>query len=204
MEEELYQLLYSLKLGDGCFITQRKTANKTYRVQTSSIKFDYLKYKENILNKYGIETKDVKCTSGYKVESKIYGFTTHVNRQVTEVGRMSKLEIINKLDINGLICYYLDDGSLHKTKHTMHLYTCSFTDLEVDYLIEKIYELFPIKKCNKRYERKKDGRIFPLIYIPVAVAKEFNNYVRDFLLHNNINSMLYKTFLPSQTIESIE
>ena len=204
MNNELYQLLLSLKLGDGCFITQRKTLSKTYYLKVNSINSDYLGYKESVLNKYGIATKPIKCQSGYNKESNIKGFTTLTVSEVSEIGNMSISNIIKDLDILGLTYYYLDDGSLHKHKHFMHLYCNSFSIDESKELVDKIYEIFPQKKCSLHFDRKKDGRVFPYIYIPCSVSKVFTLYVRKFLLDNDINSMLYKTFLPSQTIENIE
>lgn len=204
MNSLLYQLLLSLKLGDGSYITQRRGEFKTYRVQTNSINEDYIQYKRTVFENNGVVTKSIKCLSGYNKNSKIVGFTTHVTRETTFVGNLKNGECILNLDLIGLIQLYLDDGSLHKRKHFMHIYCNSFAEADVNLLIDKIFELFPTKKCSFRWERKKDGRIFPFIYIPVCVAKDFNIKVREFLINNNINSLLYKTFLPSQTIESID
>lgn len=122
MEHELYQLLLSLRIGDGCFVNQRKTLSKTYHVQTSSINKDYLMQKEKVFNAYKIKTRAMRCVSGYKEDSDICGFVTATTPEITCVGNMDKLSVIDQLDILGLIYYYLDDGSLHKTKHYMNIY----------------------------------------------------------------------------------
>lgn len=202
MNNELYQLCLSLKIGDGCYVSQSSTT-KNFHMSTRSINKDYLDYKRNIFTKNDILTKDIVCPSGYKKGSIIYGFSTRVEPIISVVGNMSKIEILDSLDILGLILYYLDDGSLHKNKHFMHLYCNSFNSLEVEKLIEILYNFFPQKRCPVRYDKKKDGRVFPYIYIPVCVAKEFSKLVYDFLVRNNINSLLYKTISPSQTIENI-
>lgn len=201
MNNELYQLLLSMKIGDGCYATQRKGFPKTYRVQTNSTKEDYIRHKEMVLNKYGLITRPMKCVSGYKRESNIIGFATNVTEETTIVGNMSVSDVIKELDINGLIYYYLDDGSIHSTKHCMNIYCCSFSDDEARELIDKLYDLFPQKRCSLLHERKKDGRVFPYVYVPTIVAKEISEFVRKFLIDNNISSMLYKTISPSQTIE---
>jgi hypothetical protein len=204
MNNKLYQLLLSLKLGDGCYITQNVTENKRYRVSTNSIKRDYVEYKRSILESFGLKTKDIKCFSGYNKNSNMYGITTHVTVETTLVGNMSLKSAIEDLDSYGIILLYLDDGSLHKTKHYMHIYCNSFSIEETNLLIDKIFSFYPQKRCALRFDRKKDGRCFPYVYVPKSVACEMNKDVRDFLISNNIDSLLYKTFLPSQTIESID
>ena len=115
---------------------------------------------------------------------------------------MSIDEILDSLDLHGLILYYLDDGSLHKRKHFMHIYCNCFNYDETEHLIDIIYKFFPIKRCSHRFDKKKDGRKFNYIYIPTAVAYEFSIVVYKFLVDNNISSLLYKAISPSQTIES--
>lgn len=205
MNNELYQLLLSGKIGDGCFITQtKKSSNKRYYFLTNSINSDYIKHKQDIFTKNGIFTRKLNCSSGYKKTSKIYGFSTNVISEVTEIGNMNIEDVLDNLDLKGLIYYYLDDGTLHKHKHFMHIYCNTFSEHEANKLIELLYKYYPIKKCKLAYDRKKDGRIFPYIRIPVPTAREFSKDIRKFLIDNNINSLLYKTVSPSQTIENIE
>lgn len=203
MNNELFQLLLSLRLGDGSFITQNKTENKNYHVITSSINKDYIEYKRNVLEQNGIFVRSMKCSSGYKKSSQIFGISTRISKEISIVGNLSITDCINNLDMTGLIMLYLDDGSLHKNKHTMHLYCNSFKDGDVLALVEKIHELLPQKSVSVYFDRKRDGRVFPYLYFPRCVVDTLNIYVRDFLIQNNINSLLYKTFLPSQTVESI-
>lgn len=203
MNNELFQLLLSLRLGDGSFITQNKTENKNYHVITSSINKDYIEYKRNVLEQNGIFVRSMKCSSGYKKSSQIFGISTRISKEISIVGNLSMTDCINNLDMTGLIMLYLDDGSLHKNKRTMHLYCNSFKDDDVLALVEKIHELLPQKSVSVYFDRKRDGRVFPYLYFPRCVVDTLNIYVRDFLIQNNINSLLYKTFLPSQTVESI-
>lgn len=204
MNNELYQLLLSMRIGDGCFVNQRKKSNPTYHLATNSISWDYVEYKQSIFNKYGICTAPYISHSGYGSLKVQHGFRTRVEPEITLVGRMSVEEIIQDLDIFGLCLYYLDDGTLHQKKHFMQIYCNSFTDSQTILLADKIYTLFPIKRCTLRKDRKKDGREFNYLYIPKTVTAVFSDYVREFLITNNINSLLYKTISPSQTIESIE
>ena len=194
MDNELLQLLISGKLGDGSFINQRKTEPKTYRFATNSINADYLNYKKSVCDKYGLYTiYEYGKHSGYNPDRSLYSFRTKIHNETTYVGRLSVESAIELLDKLGLIYYYLDDGSLHKRKHFMHLYCNTFTDHQAQLLADIIWKYYPQKRCTVRYEHKKDGRVFAVIYIPVVVATEFSKDVRDFLLEHNISSLLYKT-----------
>ncbi len=202
MNKELNQLLLSLRLGDGSYPCSSEKLG-TYKLYTSSIKEDYIKYKRSILTKNGIYTRDVNAKSGYGSDKKIFAFSTNIEKCISEVAVMDKIDVINSLDMNGLILYYLDDGSLHKSKRTIHLYCSSFSDEEVECLVNKVHELLK-EKIPKRYnDIKRDGRVFPYLYLPVDTAKVLSEYTREFLLNNKIDSLLYKTIPPSQTIERI-
>lgn len=203
MDNELYQLLLSLKLGDGCYVNQRKLSKPTYYVMTNAINHDYVQYKERLLNNHGIETAHYIRHSGYGSSKLQHGIRTHVEVETTIVGRMSIDDIVKDLDLFGMCLYYLDDGSLHKHKHFMHLYSNSLTYEQIEVLIDKFYGWFPIQRCKHRIEKKKDGREFGYIYIPKIVATSFSENVREILVSNNVESLLYKTIPPSQTIENI-
>lgn len=194
MNNEIFQLLLSGKIGDGSFVNQRKTGTKTYRFCTNSVNQDYIEHKQSIFNKHGIATVIEKGKhSGYIPDKYLYAFRTYITEETTAVGNMSIEEVLSNLNKLGLIYYYLDDGSLHKHKHFMHLYCNAFTDNQALMLVDLIEYYYPQKRCTLRYEHKRDGRTFPVIYIPVVVAKEFSKDVRNFLVSNNIQSMLYKT-----------
>lgn len=202
MNNELYQLLLSLKIGDGGYVTQSK--GKTYHLTTNSVNEDYVLYKQHKLEQNGIITRTRhNLYSGYVKDKRLFGFFTHIDDNVSKVGNMSVKDVLNDLDLLGLIYYYLDDGSLHKTKHFMHIYCNSFTVEEAGLLIEVLYKYFPQKRCALRWDKKKDGRSFPYLYVPTCVAREFSIAVRQLLIDNNIHSLLYKTIPPSQTIENI-
>lgn len=79
----------------------------------------------------------------------------------------------------------------------MHIYCNEFSVEETNKLIEKFYQLYPIKACSFRWDKKKDGRKYPYIYIPVKTANVFKEDIKDFLLTNEINSMLYKVGIES-------
>lgn len=199
MNNELKQVLISAKLGDGCFIKYKK-----YYLSLSSINLDYLCYKRDILKSSGVYICPIKVQkSGFTGKSNIYRFETRVHSAITDIGNLNILDCIKGLDKLGLILYFLDDGSLHKNKRFGHIYCNTFTDIEVKALIDIIYSYYPLKRCSKRMDKKKNGREYPYIYIPVSTMFEMSKDVRSFLEHRDIKSLLYKTIPPSQTIEKV-
>lgn len=193
------QLLLSAKFGDACYVNM----GKNYKVMFQNKNLDYLSYKKNELNKLGIYTRDFQTVkSGYKKGSFSYSLDTRVNSILTEYAEIPNIQAIRAFNKEGLILFYLDDGTYHQNKHFMHLYCNTFSDIEVDELIKVFFKHYPQKLCAKRVDRKKDGRSYPYIYIPVVVAEVFKKDVHKFLIKNDIPSLLYKTGLPSQTIES--
>lgn len=192
MDNNLFQLLLSGKLGDGCFINQRKVGTPTYRFNTNSVNLDYVLHKKSVCINAGLITADTLGYSGY-TKNPIHGFRTYVCEDTTLVGSMTIDEVLDNLDLLGLIYFYLDDGSLHKHKYFMHLYCCKFTHAQAQKLSDIIFRFYPQKRCSLRTDRKKDGREFPYLYIPVVVAREFSKDVYAFLNQNQITSLLYKT-----------
>ena len=197
VHDQNLQLVYSLKLGDGCFVKNssgERFGTSTYYVQCSSVNLDYISHKKSILDKLGVYTRPIsdKGKSGYKKDSKIYYFWTRVHPLITKVGNMSVLEILDNLDIEGLVYFFLDDGTFHQNKHFGHIYCNTFNDEEVEKLIDVMFHFYPQKRCVKRVDRKKDGRQYPYIYIPVVVMNEFKKDVQKFLEDNEIYSLLYK------------
>ena len=190
------QLLYSLKLGDGCFVTYstgKRFGTINYSVQCSSINLDYISHKKSKLDKIGVVTQNLRLSkSGYKKDSSVYVFGTRNHQLLTKVGNMSVLEILDNLDIEGLVYFFLDDGTFHQKKHFGHIYCNTFTDEEVEKLIDVMFHFYPQKRCVKRIDRKKDGRQYPYIYIPVVVMNEFKKDIQNFLEQNEIHSLMYK------------
>lgn len=201
-KESINQVLISGKLGDGGMYKCKSNVN--YYAQYVSTCIDYLNYKRDELIKHGIECREIKeQPSGYKKGATSNVFGTRVHKKITQVAEISIKESIDAMSLEGLIMLYLDDGSYHQRKRFMHLYCNEFSDEETNYLIEYFYDKYPEKKCSLRRDNKKDGRSYPYIYIPVSVANSFKIDVEDFLVRNNIVSLLYKVGnQPSTTIES--
>lgn len=190
------QLIYSLKIGDGCFVqnsTGERFGKATYNLLINSINLDYLVHKKTELERMGIITQPLRTAkSGYKEDSIIYVFGTRIHHYITSVANMKTVDILHKLDKQGLIYYFLDDGTFHQKKHFGHICCNTFNDEEVETLIKVMYKFYPQKLCTKRIDRKKDGRQYPYIYIPVVVMNEFRKDIYKFLKENHIESLLYK------------
>lgn len=197
-----YQGLLSSRLGDGGFI--RNGVN--YSVQFVSKFRDYLEFKRNLFISYGLPIRDnniTKLYSGYKEGAFSYQFYTRNSSIITEVALMTKIDVINYLNLEGLIMYYLEDGSFHQKKRFSHLYCNTFNPQEVNALIEKIYSIYPVKPPTLRWDRKRDGREFPYLYLPVPTTNELCEDTLNFLESNNIESLKYKVGIsPSTTIEN--
>lgn len=196
-------LILSGKLGDGCIFKNNKE-QEDFSISYVSINLDYLSYKRDELSKL-VKVSNLRTQkSGYKQGATSYTFATYASKKITHVANMSISECISNLTVESLILFYLDDGTYHQKKHFMHLYCNEFSDEEVELLINKIYELYPLKRSSFRWDKKKDGRKYPYIYIPVVVANKFKEDIKEFLLSNEIYSMLYKVGVdsPSTTIES--
>jgi len=104
---------------------------------------------------------------------------------------MSNMDAIDLLTKKDLILWYLDDGSYHINKKTMHLYSNMFNKEESIKLIDKITNLFNIDP-RLRIDRKKDGREFYYLYFRRKMVKVFRPTVEKFLRKNNIDDLLYK------------
>lgn len=206
LKKKYCQALLSSKLGDGGFY---KNGNGDYYFGFVCKELMYLKFKRDFILKRNRKLRLLgsepitKVFSGYKEGSYSYSFRTNRHRSLKSIAEMSVEEAIDNLDLDGLIMFYLEDGTYHKNKHFMHIYCNTFTIEECNYLIEKIYKFYPIKKCAIRYDRKKDGRKYPYIYIPVSVSNIFKLDVLEFIRLNDLACFLYKVGdSPSTTIEN--
>ena len=198
------QLLLTAKIGDGCIYKDKNC--KTYRPSYSSVNKEYLLFKQKVFRLEGYGTSNVKTrvrNSGYNTDGVINELYIYVNKEFKDYYYMSKEEAICKLDHFGFLMYYLDDGSLNSSNNTMRIHCCDLTESEITILVDKIYELFPVKKCSIHWQTKDCGKKYPYLYVPRKTAIEIVNYYEEFMKNEPLLScMTYKFGLPSQTIES--
>lgn len=200
MNKTIVQFLYSARLGDGCFY--RRNEKQNYLFTFTSYNNEYINFVYNYFKSLEYSPYPIRdILSGFKVGSKGYTFQTRVHTDFTYVASLTVSECVNALDVEGLAFFYLDDGSYHKNKHFGHLYCNTFSVDDVNALIEKFYSLYPIKRCSLRWDRKKNGKCYPYIYIPVSVMNEFKKDVKVIIDKYDLHSFDYKVGLPSQTIE---
>lgn len=152
----------------------------------------WLDYKLELCRNEGIVVTSIGTQkSGYGGKKTIYKFSSRVNQKLTEVYRSEIDDIIKDLDELDLIMWFVDDGSWHKKKRTMHLYCNMLDDREVELLSDKIEEMFGIRP-TKRIDRKRDGREFNYLYFPRKLVALFRPLLKDFLISIGLESLYYK------------
>ena len=150
------------RLGDGMLHFFGKNAG----LSMQSKNLDWITVKRDICLKEGLNPQHIVMKkSGYTEKLSIYTFATLVHEKITEVYHAKMTDILNNLTKKDLCFWYLDDGSYHKNRYTMHLYCNQLNESETEILISRIKYLYGIKPA-KRYDRKKDKRSFIYLYFP--------------------------------------
>jgi hypothetical protein len=178
------------KLGDGCIIKQQEKGNASLSFMSTDLKL--LEIKKLMCVVEGIEFRELRAKkSGYGGKKPIYGFDSRVNAKITKVSSATTSELIESIDKLDLFLWYMDDGSWHKTRNTMHLYSNMLDDDETDVLIEAIGSLYGILPRTRK-DRKKDGRSFNYLYFPRELVKRFRPEFKEFAIDFGIDTMYYK------------
>ena len=186
------------KIGDGCLHLPTPESTNA-RIHFNSKNLEWLTYKRDLAIKEGFSVSLIKAAySGYSDKTNLYKFTVKTDERLTYVYNHSRSEVLESLTKTDLILWYLDDGSWHKVRSTMHLYCNMLNEDEMDVLINRIGGLYGIRP-TKRIDRKKDGRAYPYLYFPRKLVEVFQPDVKEFLLVNDIQSMLYKVGETSTT-----
>lgn len=176
------------KLGDGCIAKSCKNANLMF--MSTDIKLLHLK--RSMCLDEGLVIGDMGTQkSGYGGKKTIYKFGSRVNERITDVYNASITDLIQTLDKEDLFLWYMDDGSWHKTRNTMHLYSNMLDDEETEILIESIGSLYGILP-RKRKDRKKDGRSFNYLYFPRTLVKAFRPEFKEYAISHELDTMYYK------------
>jgi hypothetical protein len=178
------------KLGDGCVVKPPKNINATMNFVSTDLSL--LLLKRNLCSQEGISFGKIGTQkSGYGGTKTIYKFSSHVNEEITRVADASLSELILTLDKEDLFLWFMDDGSWHKTRNTMHLYSNMLNDAETDELITQIGDIYGIAP-RARKDRKKDGRSFNYLYFPRDLVKRFRPEFKDYVMSYGLESMYYK------------
>lgn len=184
------QVAKNAKLGDGCVVKGASNVNACIKFISTDL--SYLLLKRDKCEKEGFSTGQIGTQkSGYGGAKTIYKFDTHVDPRITEVYEANLSDLIISLDKEDLILWYLDDGSWHKTRHTMHLYSNMLDDKETQLLIKQIARLYEVEP-RPRKDRKQDGREFNYLYFPRDLVRLFRPDVEEYIERNNLGTMYYK------------
>lgn len=176
------------KLGDGCIIKPYKNASMSF----TSTDLNIIHLKRTMCESEGITFGEVGTQkSGYGGTKTIYKFNTHVDEKITKVADASLSELIQTLDKEDLFLWYIDDGSWHKNRNTMHLYSNMLNDAETDELITRISDIYGIAP-RPRKDRKRDGRAFNYLYFPRDLVKRFRPEFKDYAMSYSLETMYYK------------
>ena len=180
------------RLGDGMLHCRFKNAY----LSMQSKNLDWLTVKRDICLKDGLNPQHIVMKkSGYTGELSIYTFMTLVHEKITEVYKAEMPDILSNLTKEDLCFWYLDDGSYHKNRYTMHLYCNQLNEDESEVLISRIHQLYEIYP-TKRYDRKKDGRSFIYLYFPRELTEIFRKDVEKILVKYKVKSLFYKIGKP--------
>lgn len=175
-------------LGDGMLRLNKYTAAITF----ISTDLKLLEYKEKLLAEEGLEVTVKKTQkSGYGGKKVIHVYSSSSNEKVKEASDVGVEALIQDLTKEDLYLWFLDDGSWHKTRNTMHLYSNMFNLEQSNMLIDRIAELYGIKP-RLRIDRKKDGREFFYLYFPRELVKLFRPELKEYVMDAGITTMYYK------------
>lgn len=184
----LSRMAKNAKLGDGSIVKQRRNASLMFMSTDLSLihlKRNLCEIEGFVLGNLGVQK------SGYGGTKTIYKFSTHVNEEITKVADSNISDVIKTLDKVDLFLWYMDDGSWHKKRNTMHLYSNMLNDVETDELITKIGEIYGITPTARK-DRKKDGRSFNYLYFPRELVKRFHPEFKEYVMDHGLESMYYK------------
>lgn len=115
------------------------------------------------------------------------------------VENLNKMEQINNLSIDDFYLWLIDDGSFHKTKHFMNLNSHALSKAENEELQSYLKTKFNFK-TTVYTDKKKDGRIFYYLNIPVVQTRKILPEFKKFIIINNLYGYEYKVGETSQTI----
>jgi len=186
------------KLGDGHLSVSSPTSNA--RAAFNGKNVEWVSFKRDLAIELGYKVSRLKeAHSGYHKGSKLVKFSTKVDKRLTSAYKKEKCKVIELLTKEDLVVWYIDDGSWHKNKKTMHLYCNMLTGKELNTLISLIDGYYGVKP-TKRLDKKKDGREYPYLYFPRKLVELFKVDVKCFLEKHQLNSLLYKIGETSETI----
>lgn len=176
------------RLGDGRINPNINTAAVFFYSTDSEL----LRHKENLMNAEGLEVTVRKTQeSGYGGTKTIHVIHSSSNEEILKVAKAPIESLIESLDKEDLYLWYLDDGSWHISRNTMHLYSNELDKSQSELLMNRIKDLYGIKP-RLRIDRKQDGRQFYYLYFPRDLVRIFRPEVKAYIEKHGIDTMMYK------------
>jgi len=184
-------ILYNAKLGDGFMHMNNNNVNAKMGFMSKNL--EYLLYKLKMCLESGFSCTDISMgVSGYTGSADIYRFYVRVSPAITSVYKTPVEDVLRDLSKEDLAVWFLDDGSYHRRRNTMHLYCNSLSEDQVVVLQDRIFELYGTMP-NLYWDKKKDGRKYPYLYYPRELVKKAQEDVISVIRSNSLYSMNYKT-----------
>jgi hypothetical protein len=181
-------IFINARLGDGCYF-KYKTC-KHWSISFSGVEKNWIEHKHVISKSNNKVYKRPQSLKAYGTKP-IY-FLHMTSCEVDCYAIMSIEEIINKMEIEDVIALYFDDGSWHKKKHFMHIYTNSFNKDENLFLIKKLKELLDIN-CKLRLDKKKTGKEYFYLALSVSDSNILKGIINDYIIsYPNLSCFNYK------------
>ena len=187
---EQTQVFLTARLGDGCI---HHTKSNSWIYTTNCKHIEYLEFKKSLIGKGNIS---ILPRNGYS-KTPIYQMYGGAFPSLELIKNLPLKEVLNNLDYLGLILWFYDDGSLHKTKLFYNLNTQGFSEEVNKELFVPFFLKFGIK-AKPTIERKKDGREFWYL----RVGKYDGAYeISELLNKYKVNCFDYKVW-SSETIQN--
>lgn len=133
VNHDLEQLIYGTVLGDA-YLDKIPSGKVRYTVFHSHQQVEYLKKIQSIFEKNNIQTRLTPDRGGYKLQTLTYPFLEkYHNEFYKEKTKVVTREILNKLTMEGVSFWSMDDSTCHSTvknrykDHCISFATCCFT-----------------------------------------------------------------------------
>lgn len=157
LRNEQKQVILSGVLGDG-------SLSKSGRLFYNSIHKEYMEFKKEILGELSKSNVRTKMNTGYK-RAEIHSISSLTNEYGKQIFEKGVENFLSDLDELGLAMWFYDDASKHKVASFYNINTHHFPeDFQRKYFIPLLNSLNIYPRIA--YDKKKDGRCFPYLYIP--------------------------------------
>ena len=207
-QDDVIPFIYGMLLGDGCISPEKrmpkfgkKSKNMRLSYCQGEKQYEYFKFKQKILGVNNVTESIGK--SGF-ANTKIYRGSIksdfHIMKTLYEdkcIDENNKLNITqnfcDRLSPLSLAIWYLDDGTCKHLQNEVYNYsnkinklpsveisTNSFSQEEVELLSNTLKNKFNIDNTI-RMDKKKDGRCYPYIFIPVKSTPIFMKLISPYV-----------------------